>query len=913
MPKKDSSSAGADEDVRPGSGFSAEVIGRLAGRESAFGRYTLEGEVAHGGQGAILRVWDDDLHRHLAMKVILGDARPAATGDTPTVDQRTLSRFLEEAQVTGQLDHPGIVPVHELGLDAEGRIYFTMKLVKGEDLRGVFAKVHRGEDGWTRAGVLGLLLKVCEAMSYAHDKGVIHRDLKPGNVMVGRYGEAYVMDWGIARVLGQEDDKDIRIRTPAASTSIVRSDRRHEAGQTPDSPLITMDGDVVGTPSYMSPEQAAGNLDAIGPKTDVYAVGAMLYHLLGGTPPYVTPGAPINNYALWSRVQEGPPKPITDLTTDAPAELVAICEKAMARDPGDRYEDMSELASDLRALLEQRVVSAYRTGALPELRKWVLRNKPLASSLMAVFVLLLVGGLTFAWLADHRRTLSDNLEAALEEKTEALAIARTAQADAEENWDAVLQLSAASRLENLRRDADDLWPVARERITDYDVWLEQAESLVSELDGHRHRLESLRQEHARISGRDEAAPSIQPESLRRQWQLSPDDLEWWMTRLSALISDIEAFSDPETGLISGLSAESGWGMQRRRDTAGTVDRLTITGEEARRRWDESITSIGDPEQCPEYAGLSLTPQFGLLPIGRDPESRLWEFWHAMSGEEPTRTSNGRLSINADTGIVLVLIPGGPFFQGAQGEDPSGPNYDPDSFLDGFPMAEGPVHEVTLSPYFISKYEVTQRQWQFLTDRNPSSFAAGQTHGPTKVTLLHPVTDVTWQRANQVLKWVGLTLPSESQWERAARGGTSSPFWWGDDSSPLTIPSVANIGDQSALQHGVIPVLRNDTEVDDGWPIHSPVGAMRPNPFGLHDVTGNVWEWCLDAYTRDYYASSPSIDPVNLEYRGGSQQVVQRGGSFRNGSWFLRSAAKSPVAPSSTGDHEGVRPVRRVRQ
>ena len=127
------------------------------------------------------------------MKVVLGQA-DAATGDTPALDQQSLGRFLEEAQVTGQLDHPGIVPVHELGLDDEGRVFFTMKRVHGRDLATVFDLVRKGEEGWTLTRAIGVMLKVCEAMAYAHDKGVVHRDLKPANVMVGRFGEVYVMD-----------------------------------------------------------------------------------------------------------------------------------------------------------------------------------------------------------------------------------------------------------------------------------------------------------------------------------------------------------------------------------------------------------------------------------------------------------------------------------------------------------------------------------------------------------------------------------------------------------------------------------------------------------------------------------------------------------------------------------------------
>ncbi|NOT31933.1 MAG: serine/threonine protein kinase [Planctomycetes bacterium] len=371
----------------PASGdFVARTLASLEAQGVSSGRYSLESEIARGGQGIVLEAWDRTLSRRLAIKV----ARASVALDrTDRADTHSLGRFLEEAQVTAQLDHPGIVPVHDLGLDPERRVFFTMKLVKGRDLAAVLALVRTGVEGWTRTRALNVLLKVCEAMAYAHSKGVIHRDLKPSNVMVGRYGEVYVMDWGLARAQGERDRKDIRIRPELASEIRSTRQRSHEPG---DSPLVTMDGDVVGTPAYMPPEQARGELDAIGPHSDVYAVGAMLYELLTARTPYVEPGSRLDNRAIWALVQHGPPAPVHTLAPDVPAELVAICEKAMARDVAERYPDMGGLGEDLRAYLEHRVVSAYRTGALAELGKWIRRNRTPAAA-GAVALLALAGGL----------------------------------------------------------------------------------------------------------------------------------------------------------------------------------------------------------------------------------------------------------------------------------------------------------------------------------------------------------------------------------------------------------------------------------------------------------------------------------------------------------------------------------------
>ncbi len=405
-------SPGGERDEETGSELYSALIAQLSSRGSRFGRYKFHGEIARGGMGAILKIWDGELRRHLAMKVILGQEDLRPSGSTPPVESSRVARFLEEAQVTGQLDHPGIVPVHELGLDPQGRLYFTMKLVKGESLHAIFEHVRERSDDWTQTRTLNVLLKVCEAMAYAHDKGVIHRDLKPANVMVGKFGEVHVMDWGLARIDGLKDRKDIRIRErPQRSADLqgVRADKRE---QTPDSPLFTMDGDVVGTPAYMPPEQAAGKIEEVGPHSDVYALGAMIYHLLAGHPPYLPRELRLDNHAVWARVQAGPPLPIEQLAPDAAPELAAICNRAMSRDWRRRYRDMSELAADLSAYLNQRVVSAYETGTIAELRKWVVRNKGSAAASAAALLIAITG---LIWNSETQRAARKDIEEKIQE------------------------------------------------------------------------------------------------------------------------------------------------------------------------------------------------------------------------------------------------------------------------------------------------------------------------------------------------------------------------------------------------------------------------------------------------------------------------------------------------------------------
>jgi WD40 repeat protein/serine/threonine protein kinase len=374
----------------------------LASRIPVTKRYSLQGELARGGMGVVLKVFDKDLRRTLAMKVVLGKLEPDRIGDTPVADLQTLSRFLEEAQITGQLDHPGVVPVHELGVDEEGRVFFTMRMVKGRNLEEIIALARKGEEGWTITRALNVILRVCEAMAYAHSKGVVHRDLKPANVMVGKFGETYVMDWGLAKVIGRKDTHDLRIRTDSPALTRVATDRAEDSARSPASPLLTMDGTIFGTPCYMPPEQAAGRVDEIDARSDVYSAGALLYTLLAGRMPYVPPGAQMNAYMVLQMLLAGPPERVQEIDPSVPAELVAICEKAMAREPRDRYASMMEMAEDLRAYLEGRVVRAYETGALAEFRKWVSRNRGTAAAVAALLLVLMGGAALFAWQQSAR-------------------------------------------------------------------------------------------------------------------------------------------------------------------------------------------------------------------------------------------------------------------------------------------------------------------------------------------------------------------------------------------------------------------------------------------------------------------------------------------------------------------------------
>ncbi|MFO1078274.1 MAG: serine/threonine-protein kinase [Planctomycetota bacterium] len=361
------------------------MLSELGARSDFGSRYVVEAEVGRGGMGAVFRAQDKRLDRSLAMKVILGQADANRSGRAPAVSPHLLQRFLKEARITGRLEHPGIVPVHEVGVDAAGCAYFTMKLVKGRTLAEVLARSSSRGAEWSRSRVLQVIQRVCEALAYAHEQGVVHRDLKPQNVMVGDFGEVYVMDWGLARCVGE---------APESGANDVAS---------PDFAGLTHDGAIVGTPAYMPPEQAAGRLNEVGPHSDVYAIGAMLYEMIAGHPPYCGPEEDQEGSNLVRRIAHGPPVKLA--TRSAPPELVAICERAMAHEWCERYATVGALASELGAFLDGRVVRAYASGTWAELVKWVQRNRGLAAAAVVALVAIVggsIGSLVSAQAASDR-------------------------------------------------------------------------------------------------------------------------------------------------------------------------------------------------------------------------------------------------------------------------------------------------------------------------------------------------------------------------------------------------------------------------------------------------------------------------------------------------------------------------------
>jgi len=376
---KDSDYA-SDTIIEPGEGESGaeDPGGETAGPPSSRGsRYKITGEVSRGGMGIILNAVDTDIRREVAMKVISG---------TMDSSREYIERFIREARVQGQLEHPNICPVHELSVDETGRVFFTMKMVQGSSLADTIREAREQEEppGSQRPReVLNIFLKICDAMTFAHSRCIIHRDLKPDNIMVGDFGEVYVMDWGLARILDDEAEGEGEKEESTRNSGLLIADR-HSG----DTGMKTMAGSVVGTPAYMPPEQAKGDIAAMDMRSDVYSMGGLLYELLALQPPF-TGDTP---WDILSRIEKEVPPPPShcNLSESISPELDSIVMKCLEKDKEKRYRSVQELKQDIELVLAGRPIGAMEYSLWQVFTKWVGRNRVLSAALAAVLLTLLV-------------------------------------------------------------------------------------------------------------------------------------------------------------------------------------------------------------------------------------------------------------------------------------------------------------------------------------------------------------------------------------------------------------------------------------------------------------------------------------------------------------------------------------------
>ena len=379
----------------------------------------VTGTVAEGGMGLVLQATDQHIRRSVAMKVLKPGFEYAAD---------KLLRFVSEAQLTGQLEHPNIIPVYHLGISPSGQTFYTMKYVRGQNLEQIITGLREKDPetlkNYPLSALLTVFQKVCDAMAFAHSKGVVHRDLKPSNIMVAAYGEVLVMDWGLAKRIASTE-----LQQAAAVDELPQELPR---GEDPLGGFQTMDGAVVGTPPYLSPEQAIGSAD-VGPEADIYVLGMILYSILALRPPvFLTNAAQViqmisDNNLIPLRAMArlaGPdgtsaPELLHCPSNRVPDGLIAIVEKAMAFEVKDRYSAVEELQADINSFQHGYAPKAEQAGFFRQLQLLISRRRREAILLGSFLVLSqVVLAFFFARLAADRRKLRNSQEALAKSNTE---------------------------------------------------------------------------------------------------------------------------------------------------------------------------------------------------------------------------------------------------------------------------------------------------------------------------------------------------------------------------------------------------------------------------------------------------------------------------------------------------------------
>jgi formylglycine-generating enzyme required for sulfatase activity/serine/threonine protein kinase len=490
---------------------SAEERKPGAGGKSEHGGYRVLSPLASGGMGQVSLAED----RLLKRQVVIKEIREKLAGS-----QEARSRFVAEARITGQLEHPGVVPVYALGVDSHGHPFYAMRRVQGDTLKEAIANYHTQPSSTKLRELLRRFVAVCQTVAYAHARGVFHRDLKPSNVMLGDFGETLVLDWGLAKAAAGASPES----TIGDLAEQMLEERLEE----------TLPGAEMGSPPYMSPEQAEGRAFAVGPAADIYALGAILYDILTGKPPY---SGESSADVIQKIRSTSPPKP-SEIGAGVPRPLEAICLKAMARADTERYPDALAVASDVQNWLDDERVSVYQESVLERTWRWARRHRAAVACsvvvLISIFAAITIGTL----VTERERVRRAAAERLAEESAKRAADAERKAEEKEQQAEQKAKEAAEARKEAVealkqraqaeREKASFLVQIAQLQ-SDIKLKTAEAEQLNKQLESLRGQLAAAEQlaanqlEKARLAkeraeslGREAAALRREAEQLRRE-------------------------------------------------------------------------------------------------------------------------------------------------------------------------------------------------------------------------------------------------------------------------------------------------------------------------------------------------------------------------------------------------------------
>ena len=904
------------------------------------GRFTILRAHAKGGLGQVFVAQDRELGREVALKEI----QPRYADH---VDSRV--RFVREAEITGGLEHPGIVPVYGLGRYEDGRPFYAMRFVRGDSLQQAIDRFHGRPDQGAASSqskteasgskpldfqsvefrkLLSRFLDVCNAVEYAHSRGVLHRDLKPSNVMLGRYGETLVVDWGLAKPIGKQE-----ATSPSDEPTLMPG---HGTDSTP-----TRMGSAIGTPAYMSPEQAAGQIDQLGVASDVYGLGATLYCLTTGVAPFhgVEPAS------ILTHVQNGRITKPRSRTPTLPPALESICLKAMACRPPDRYATPQELAEDLERYLADEPVAAHREPMMIGMRRW-LRKHPrsvstIAATMLAGLICTLVVCLV-VWGKNRQLAMSEG----------------RATNKAREAVDALvgsLLFAGADRvphaIDAIRPFRDDALPRLRHEFADGQGEAQFRAALGLSAFGEPP-IKFLVQR---------ATDSVDEECLNLLAALRPHASEAKLELLTAYRSLDDGQRTTARARLAATALELGEPLpaaEMLKTGEAADDRAALIA--VCRSWHGSFSGIGalldridDPGfrsgVCLILGNVASKPwenddkrnvtrvlqaQYRAASDPGTHSSAAWalrQWKQKPEGDSTSESSKTRAWYVNSLRMTMLRIPAGSFLR-----TDADPNAQVDAEIKApsrLQPTQSPQQNVRLSrDYYLADCEVTIDQFAAfgIDPRNAATIgqqgnmAQNQRQAPNQMIQRAinspqqsmrtsigplPVQRVTWNQAVRFCNWLsekegrptcyipsksekgatdwqlrldadGYRLPTEAEWEYACRARATSVYSCGD---------VRHLGDYAAYRTDFL----------------LPVGSKMPNSWGLFDMHGNVAEWCSDWY-GSYPTDESALDPQGP--RQGEKRVT-RGGAFNDGAGPVCSAARRAAIPQTRAATLGFRIAR----